>query len=59
MEINHKLVINFLRDQGFTDQNVKVFTMIDVHTGLGPSGVDTFLVDSKKEVEKLESMMSK
>ena len=41
MESNYSILLDFLNKNGYNNKNYKMFTLIDVHTGLGPKGVDT------------------
>jgi len=53
LEPSHRLLWDFLEGFGIDDYGGSV-TWVDVHTGLGPSGVDTLLLDPKSDYEKEE-----
>ena len=48
LQASHRLLRDFLVQNGFTKTRGKV-TWVDVHTGLGPSGVDTLLMERDSE----------
>ena len=48
LQASHRLLRDFLVQNGFTKTRGKV-TWVDVHTGLGPSGVDTLLMGRDSE----------
>jgi len=46
LEPSHVLLSTFIKDQGFDTSISGTVTWLDVHTGLGPPGVDTLLPSS-------------
>lgn len=45
LESSHVILRDFLIENGYTKKKEGLVTWIDVHTGLGPCGVDTLLAD--------------
>lgn len=52
LQPSHRLLRDFLIDGGFATPGVGPITWIDVHTGLGPPGVDTLLAHGTRPDEE-------
>lgn len=51
-----KNIITLLRDQEKIPEKAKAFYVLDVHTGLGPTGVDTLMFDDPFPADQIESL---